>query len=146
MKLVISNESDKNIPRTHLEQVAKRMQIYLVKKGVSKSELQKEVVVVFLPTAHAKALNFQFRKKDYATDVLSFHSADPECLGELVMCPEVLERQAEENGHSFKWEVTYMFIHGVLHLLGYDHEKSSRQAQKMFRLQDDFFSLLKPSV
>lgn len=146
MKLVISNETDKKIPRSHLEQVSKKMQIYLLKNGIAKSKLQKEIVVVFLSTTRAKALNLQFRKKDYATDVLSFHSSDPECLGELVMCSEVLERQAKENGHSFKWEVTYMFIHGVLHLLGFDHEKNSREAQKMFRLQDNFFTYLKPGV
>lgn len=143
MTILISNETRKNIPRSHIESVATDFKAFLKKKKIPKSLLEKEVVLVFLEEEPARALNLQFRKKDYATDVLSFESGDPDCLGELVMCPVVLEKQAKENNHSFKWELTYMFIHGVLHLLGFDHEKSEVEAQRMFQLQDSFFDSLK---
>ena len=105
-------------------------------------KMMKNIILIIYLTHKRIALNLQFRKKNYATDVLSFESADPECLGELVLCPEVLKRQAGEHKLSFKMELTYMFIHGVLHLLGYDHEQGEKQAQAMFELQDRFFERL----
>jgi len=63
-------------------------------------------------------------------------------LGELILCPQVLKAQAKEHDFSFQEELGYMIIHGVLHLLGYDHEKTSHQAKKMFRLQDQIFDKL----
>ena len=106
-------------------------------------KIKDDLTVVFLDPAPAKKLNHQFRKKKYATDVLSFSSDLPGELGELVMCPQVLQRQAKEHGLSLKAELSYMLIHGVLHLLGYDHEKSEREAQKMFRIQDQLFDRLR---
>lgn len=143
MNLVFSNQTQKKIPRSHLENVAQKLQRYLVRKGHRPQDLKKDLILVFLPLEQVRALNARFRNKDYATDVLSFQSDDPESLGELVFSPEVLQRQALENGHSFRWELTYMMIHGVLHLLGYEHEKSSRRAQEMYRLQDEFFERLR---
>ena len=49
-------------------------------------------------------------------------------LGSIVICREVAERQAEEYGHSAVREMTYLFVHGLLHLLGYDHEKEEDKA------------------
>ena len=77
-----------------------------------------------------RELNRDYRNMDSVTDVLSFpqfeQPADmPEegeiCLGDVVICKEQAERQAEEFGHSFEREIIYLFTHSVLHLLGYDH-------------------------
>lgn len=105
--------------------------------------MKKDLTVVFLDPGPAKKLNFQFRQKKYATDILSFMTDSPEELGELVLCPQVLQRQAQEHDLSFKLELSYMLIHGVLHLLGYDHERSEKEAKKMFRIQDQLFDRLR---
>lgn len=99
----------------------------------------KSLQLVFLPRLQAKSLNHQFRGKNYATDVLSFDSTDPDSMGELVFCPEVLKKQAREHGLTFRDELCYMTLHGLLHLLGYDHEISEKQAKIMFQLQDSIF-------
>lgn len=143
MKLVFINQTRQKLPRKHLQQVFHKLQRFLLRKGFKKSAFADELVLVFLPEPQARQMNQQFRGKDYATDVLSFSSEDPGCFGELVFCPKVLHRQAGEQGHALKWELTYMFIHGVLHLLGLDHERSIKEERRMFALQDDFFATLK---
>ena len=90
----------------------------------------------------AKKVNFTFRQKNYATDVLSFEGDDQNILGELIICPEVVLRQAREHRLSFREELGYMILHGVLHLLGFDHEKSETEAKRMFALQDRIFDKL----
>jgi probable rRNA maturation factor len=107
----------------------------------------KKLVVAFLDLKEARNINRLFRKRDYATDVLSFSSSDPGVLGELAICPKVISRQAKEHGILVREEMGYMILHGILHLLGYDHEGSAAQAKKMFALQDKVFTrLLKPDL
>lgn len=91
--------------------------------------------VTFVTSAKMKSLNKKYRGKAYATDVLSFPA--PEIfarqghLGDLVICESVLERQAREMGHSAVEELRVLLVHGLLHLLGYDHEKSKVDASAM---------------
>ena len=83
-----------------------------------------------------RALNRQFRGKDYATDVLSFPSDERGFLGDIVIAEGVAKRQAKERGHSLKIEVQTLALHGLLHLLGYDHEKDDgRMARAEARLR-----------
>jgi probable rRNA maturation factor len=105
-------------------------------------KIKKELVIVFVDPAQMKALNKQYRGRDYATDVLSFEGLEPEVLGELVLCPQVLKRQAKDTGLSFQHELGYMIVHGCLHLLGYDHETGKADEKKMFALQDRIFSAM----
>ena len=107
-----------------------------------KKELRKELTIVFLNRAAAKKINSDLRDKDYATDILSFEASEADELGELVLCPQVLKAQAKQHSHSFRAELGYMLIHGVLHLLGYDHEKSKGEAARMFEIQDQLFDRL----
>ncbi len=101
-----------------------------------------DITIVFVSSMKMKQLNHQFRQKDYATDILSFDSTSKDSLGELILCPSVLKKQAKDHQHSLDHEITYMLIHGVLHLLGYDHESTKNQEKKMFLLQDRLFSQL----
>ena len=101
--------------------------------------IRKSVVCVFVGLAEGRRLNLQFRGRAYATDVLSFAPVEDASLGELVFCYDVIRKQAVDHQLSFRDELAYMYIHGVLHLLGHDHEKSSSAAKKMFALQDDLF-------
>ena len=69
-----------------------------------------------------RRLNRQFRGLDYATDVLSFPAAGSELLGEIAISADRAARQAREFGHSRLDEIRILMLHGVLHLLGMDHE------------------------
>ena len=102
--------------------------------GVENSELS----LTLTDDEHIHALNKKFRGIDRATDVLSFafrESDEPEIigtdfeiLGDVIISLERAKVQAEEFGHSFKREVIFLEVHGLLHLLGYDHmEESERQ-------------------
>lgn len=103
---------------------------------------EQSLTVIFLDPLPAKKLNTQFRKKAYPTDVLSFAGCTDEDLGELVICPQVIKKQAQEHELCFQQELGYMLIHGCLHLLGYEHETNAKDARKMFALQDQIFERL----
>lgn len=104
-----------------------------------------EVTLVFVSAIESKRLNHQYRKKKYATDVLSFAGLHAGHLGDLAICPDVVKKQAREHQLSFQHELGYMVLHGLLHLLGYDHEDSDIRAKQMFKLQDKIFDSLVPS-
>lgn len=93
--------------------------------------------VQLVGTVAMSRLNAQYRQKAYATDVLSFRSPDvffqQGQLGELVVCAPVLRRQAGEREHSEQKELAVLLVHGVLHLLGFDHELGAREARAMAR-------------
>lgn len=134
--LNLINESKIAMPKKFIQDVDK-----FLRKELKLAE--KELTIVFMNPEPAKKINMQYRKKNYATDVLSFLSPTKEDLGDLVLCPQVLKKQAKEHALSFKAELAYMLIHGVLHLLGYDHELSEREAKKMFKIQDQLFDRLR---
>ena len=90
-----------------------------------------ELSVTFVDLDEIHELNKIHRGVDSPTDVLSFAQFEdvceeaPEegeiCLGDVVICRDKAAQQAEEFGHSFEREILYLFVHSVLHLLGYDH-------------------------
>lgn len=138
MILEIQNRSGVAVPRQYLNVFFKSVERRF-SRGLQKQIATKSLLIVFVSQIEAKRLNAQFRGRSYATDVLSFAPSEPDSLGELVMSPHVLKRQAREHGMTFRDEVAYMVLHGLLHLLGFDHETNERDAKKMFRLQDDVF-------
>jgi probable rRNA maturation factor len=94
-----------------------------------------ELSVVFLNNKQMQAYNKRYRKKDYPTDVLSFpadQTMDGErYLGDLLICVPKAAAQAEEKGHSLLREIRILLLHGVLHLLGYDHETDNGQMDRL---------------
>ena len=101
-----------------------------------------EISVTFTDNVGIRELNKQYRDKDIETDVLSFpmgengvYDIDMETgakiLGDVVISVEKARDQAELYGHSFQREIGYLTAHSVLHLLGYDHEKSSLEQRQM---------------
>lgn len=97
-----------------------------------------ESAVRLVDAREMKRLNSSFRGKAYATDVLSFpippHFFELKGwvhLGELVICEPVLKAQAKEQGHSVAQELDVLIVHGLLHLLGMDHERSEKEAKLM---------------
>lgn len=141
MILQVLNQSSIRLPRSYWDQKVSKAIMLLQRKGYL-LQSQKSLTLVFLNPPAAKKINFQFRKKNYPTDVLSFESMDPQSFGELILCPQVLKKQALEHGLSFRDEGLYMIIHGILHLLGMDHERSAREAKQMLTLQDEIFARL----
>lgn len=142
MKLNMINKSQVSVPRAFLKKWVEALTLKLKKKGFPRVLDGKELILVFLDTSEAKKLNKQFRGRNYATDVLSFDPIDPGSLGELVMCPQVLKKQAKEHGLTYNLELGYMVLHGVLHLLGFEHEENEEDAAEMFKLQDEIFDAI----
>jgi probable rRNA maturation factor len=88
--------------------------------------------VAVVPDACVRALNRTYRGKDYATDVLSF-AGDGDDLGEIVIARGVARRQAREVGHAETTEFRVLALHGLLHLLGYDHERDDGEMARAER-------------
>lgn len=82
------------------------------------------VTCLITTDSELRALNRKFRKKDYATDVLSFPSLDAK-TGEIAVSLDRAAAQAAEHGHSLDEEIRILILHGVLHLTGMDHETDS---------------------
>ena len=78
--------------------------------------------------------------------MLSFQPIEPSSLGEIVLAVQKVHLQAEKNQHSFLNETGYLILHGILHLLGYEHESDPKKAEEMMSLQDDVFEELKISL
>ena len=81
-----------------------------------------DLSIAIVSDRRMRALNRQFRGKDAVTDVLSFPSEERGFLGDIVIAAGVSNRQAKDAGHSAQTEVKGLALHGLLHLLGYDHE------------------------
>lgn len=98
-----------------------------------------ELTVRIVDEQESRALNREYRGKDAPTNVLSFPfeappGADSELLGDLVICAAVVAREAAEQGKSLSQHWAHMVVHGVLHLLGYDHEEEA-EAEQMEALE-----------
>jgi probable rRNA maturation factor len=93
-----------------------------------------EVAIALVSDARMRALNRQFRRKNQPTDVLSFPSDAPPSLGDLVIAEGVARRQARQAGHSYAVELKVLALHGLLHLLGYDHHDPA-DGGRMARLE-----------
>ena len=125
-------------------------QIYEEALTVTENQQEKLwVTVSFVKTDKIKELNRQFRNVDKATDVLSFpmlnihfsqkvkefkNDFEPDgslYLGDVVICKKVARLQAKQYGHSKKREVGFLALHGMLHLLGYDHIESEDEKVMM---------------
>jgi len=91
---------------------------------IASSLTQKEIELIITSNEEIQAINKEHRGIDKATDVLSFPYDDMPMapLGSIVISKEFVEQKAQEFGHSIQDELRLLFIHGLLHLLGYDHE------------------------
>jgi probable rRNA maturation factor len=83
------------------------------------------VTVAIVSDARIRMLNRRYRRKNHATDVLSFPSDDPGHLGDIVIAAGVARRQARDARHALQTELRVLALHGLLHLLGYDHERDA---------------------
>jgi probable rRNA maturation factor len=89
---------------------------------IAPAKARGDVTIALVSDRRMRALNRQFRGRDYATDVLSFPSDERGFMGDIVIASGVSKRQARDAGHSIQTELRVLSLHGLLHLLGYDHE------------------------
>ena len=91
-----------------------------------------ELSVLLVGSDHIMRLNKRFAGDNYATDVLAFPMMENDensfLLGDVVICPEVADRNATKIGHSLVTELDTLVVHGTLHLLGYDHQGTQDKA------------------
>ena len=109
-----------------------------------------EITLRLVEADESQALNAEYRQRDYPTNVLSFPfempeglpaQAAPDILGDLVICAEVVAREASEQEKHPEAHWAHMVVHGVLHLLGYDHQ-SDEQADNMETLEKQILASL----
>ncbi|MCV2356814.1 rRNA maturation RNase YbeY [Paucibacter sp. B2R-40] len=92
-------------------------------------ELPGEITVRIVGAEEGQRLNLEFRGKDYATNVLTFdYRHEPVVTADLVICAEVVEREALEAGSDIAAYYAHMLVHGTLHAQGYDHEEDDEAA------------------
>jgi probable rRNA maturation factor len=91
------------------------------------------MTVAVVPDARVRALNHRYRRQDRVTDVLSFAAEEPGELGDVVIAAGVAVRQARQAGHSLAVELRMLALHGLLHLLGYDHEHDDGRMARLER-------------
>jgi len=84
-------------------------------------KIKKSVSLVFVDSQLIKKLNKTYRQKNKETDVLSFAGQD-DCLGEIIISLPIAKQQAFQSKHSLKKEIKILFVHGLFHLLGDDHQ------------------------
>jgi probable rRNA maturation factor len=95
-----------------------------------------EIAVRIVGEEEGRALNLQYRGKDYATNVLTFdYSREPVVMADLVLCAPVVEREAREQGKPLRDHYAHLLVHGTLHAQGWDHETGERDALEMEALE-----------
>ncbi|MBI2640795.1 MAG: rRNA maturation RNase YbeY [Candidatus Sungbacteria bacterium] len=98
-----------------------------------REKLPKNIKVVEVSRQEVRRLNHIYRQKNKPTNVLSFrHGSD---YGEILVCPAVVRREAKEQGNTYQYQMTWMILHGMLHLAGMHHERSRVMAAKIERLE-----------
>lgn len=124
----------KNQFQAHRE-VLKRHQVAKYLRH-SLQQYDAEITVRIVQADEAQALNKSYRQKDYATNVLTFdYSQAPIVCADLVICPEVVEREAKEQGKTLQAHYAHLLVHGCLHAQGYDHELGQAEAEEMEALE-----------
>jgi probable rRNA maturation factor len=105
--------------------------------------------IVFVNSDEIQEINREYRNIDRVTDVISFAFEDNDdvisdirVLGDIYICIPKMKEQAIEYQHSEKRELSFLTVHGILHLLGYDHMKSKHDEEVMFSLQDEILNSL----
>jgi rRNA maturation RNase YbeY len=127
----------KKFPGRRLKKIAETILIIV---GQAEAELS----LALIGNAEMMKLNAQYRRKDYPTDVLSFPAdgklpSPNRLLGDVIISVEKAGEQAKERGRTRHAEMVTLLIHGIVHLLGYDHERSARDARAMKRLENKIY-------
>ena len=123
----------------------------IIKRTLKKENVKNSFCsIVFIDDDEMHKLNKEYRGIDRTTDVLSFAFEDNNkiCynerqLGEIFVSIPKMKNQAKEYGHSEKRELAFLVVHGLLHLLGYDHTKGKKEEEEMFSKQEEVLNEFK---
>lgn len=110
----------------------------ITKKVLEGEKRKRDISIVFVGPERIRKLNKKYRKKNRTTDVLSFPYDNS---GEIVICLQEVKKNAKRFKLIFEKELARVLIHGILHLLGYDHEKNKINAKKMFKKENYYLAL-----
>jgi probable rRNA maturation factor len=132
--------NDKNVTQRQIKSAFAKG-VSVLKNVIVKKQVHGVIELNFVNDEEIKNINRQYRKIDKATDVISLSYLDgnkfpgDDLIGEIFISVDTAKRQAKEHGHAVNKELIFLFVHGLLHIFGYDHEN---QADKklMFQLQD----------
>lgn len=95
-----------------------------------------QLTVRIVDADEGRALNHGYRRKAYATNVLTFdYEREPLVVADLVLCAPVIEQEAREQGRTLEAHYAHLLVHGTLHAQGYDHETNPRDALEMEALE-----------
>ncbi len=143
------NDETETLKQDQLELVNKLVEKTLQMEGLT-GEI--EVSITFVDTERIHEINREYRDKDAPTDVISFALNEqaedeldiivegmPNMLGDIIISVEHIGTQAKEYGHSFERELGFLTVHGLLHLLGYDH-MTEVDEKEMFSRQEDILA------
>ena len=137
----IFNETDKNLEK-EMDKLHELLEFTLKREKLENVEFN----IIFVDSETIHEINRTYRNVDRVTDVISFAlednktiELDHRLLGDIYICIEKAEEQAKEYGHSFLRELSFLTIHGLLHLLGYDHMEKEEE-EIMFRKQEDILN------
>jgi len=126
----INNLTTVSVDEEFLKKIAKK-----VLQGEKKEN--KDLSIALVGQKRMRELNKKYRGKNQVTDVLAFPG---DGLGEIVICSKEVRKNAKKFDSTFGKELARVLIHGILHLLGYDHEKNETAARQMEKKQDYYFS------
>ncbi|SUT96883.1 putative metalloprotease [Actinobacillus lignieresii] len=142
--LQIATENSENLPS--LAQFTQWVQRALVHEAQTEDFPETEITIRIVDEAESHELNLTYRGKDKPTNVLSFLFEVPEgielpLLGDLIICRQVVEKEAQEQQISLESHWAHLAIHGTLHLLGYDHIEEA-EAEEMEGLETEIMQSL----
>jgi probable rRNA maturation factor len=130
----VNNLTTNLVDGEFLKKVAKKV---LKGESTSRQKKEKDLSIVLVGQRRIRELNKKYRKKNQVTEVLTFPYDDS---GEIVICLREVKKNAKRYGLTFKRELTWVLVHGILHLFGYDHEKSKKEAEKMRKKEENYLS------
>jgi probable rRNA maturation factor len=105
----------------------------LVKQILKRERAKGKVNIVLMNDLEIHKLNKKYRKKDKPTDVLSFKMGEEGIIGDIAISTETTKKNAKSYGVTYKEELKRLVIHGVLHLLDYEHSEEMRDAEEIYQ-------------
>jgi len=156
LRLILLFDKMKKEPIIEINNLTRRkINAPLIKKAAAfvmegEKKSRGELSLVFVGQNRIRALNKKYRNVDRATDVLSFalggkfsDNDDEILLGEVVICPQIIAKDAKQADCSFDYQAVWTVVHGVLHLSGYDHEEGGEREREMRQREKYYLSKLK---
>ncbi|OGZ98434.1 MAG: rRNA maturation RNase YbeY [Candidatus Sungbacteria bacterium RIFCSPHIGHO2_02_FULL_47_11] len=109
-----------------------------------RKKLPREVVVVHIGEKDSRRLNRRYRKKNRSTNVLSLRYGPD--YGEILVCPTVIRQEAKRSSVPYKYQMTKMVVHAMVHLAGIHHEKSRNMSRRFERLEQRILKKFKTAI